>query len=113
MNPTTLLLIELALYAFFAICNAKLFAKAGRPGWAAFVPIYNSVVAIDIAGKPMWWIVLMLIPIVNIIIALVVLVGFVQAFGKGAGYILGLLLLPVLFLPMLAFGGSRYQGAAR
>jgi hypothetical protein len=113
MNPTTLLLIELVAYLFFSICNYKLFTKAGRPGWAAFVPIYSTIVALDIAGKPAWWIVLMLIPLVNLIVGIIFLVAFIGAYGKGGGYVLGTLLLPVIFLPMLAFGGSQYQGAAR
>src|SRR5436190_14477279 len=48
------------------------FTKAGRPGWAALIPIYNTYVVIKIAGRPGWWLLLFLIPIVNVVIAIIV-----------------------------------------
>jgi len=48
----------------------KMFEKAGKPGWASLIPIYNFIVLLEIVGKPLWWIVLMFIPIVNIIFAI-------------------------------------------
>ena len=47
----------------------KVFTKAGKPGWASLIPIYNMIVLLDIAGKPAWWIVLFIIPIVNFVFA--------------------------------------------
>src|SRR5437867_1608365 len=64
----------------------KVFTKAGKPGWAALIPIYNFIVLLQIAGKPVWWILLFLIPVVNIIVLILVWVGVAQAFGKGTGY---------------------------
>ncbi|HHH55205.1 MAG TPA: signal peptidase I [Bacteroidetes bacterium] len=89
----------------------KLFEKAGKPGWAAIVPIYNTVVMIEIAKKPIWWIVLMLIPYVGVIWSIWVLNLFVKAFGKGEGYTVGIIFLPFIFLPMLAFSDdTEYIG---
>ena len=87
----------------------KAFEKAGKPGWAAIVPIYNVIVMLEIAKKPLWWIVLMLIPIVNIVIAIILNIEIAQKFGKGAGFGLGLSFLGIIFWPILWFGDAQYQ----
>jgi hypothetical protein len=87
----------------------KTFEKAGKPGWAAIVPIYNGIVLLQIAGKPIWWIILMLIPCVNIVIAILVGIEVAKNFGKGTGFGLGLGLLSFIFYPILGFGDARYQ----
>ena len=88
----------------------KVFEKAGQPGWAAIVPIYNLVVILQIAGKPIWWILLYFIPIVSIIIAFMVMFSFARNFGKGGGFALGLIFLSPIFIPILAWGDAQYQG---
>ena len=90
----------------------KIFVKAGKPGWAAIVPIYNLIVILEIAGKPIWWFILLLIPFVNIIVLIMVLIAFARNFGKGAGFAIGMLILPFIFYPMLAFGDATYQPVA-
>ena len=89
----------------------KVFTKAGKPGWAAIIPIYNVIVLLQIAGKPLWWIVLLFIPIVNIVIAAMVMIGVAKAFGKGTGFALGLLFLSPIFIPILGFSDAQYTGA--
>ena len=89
----------------------KVFTKAGKPGWAAIVPIYNIIVLLEIAGKPLWWIILCLIPFVNFIIWIIVSVAVAERFGKGAGFGIGLAILPFIFFLILGFGDARYQGA--
>jgi len=89
----------------------KVFTKAGKPGWAAIIPIYNVVVLLQIAGKPLWWIVLLFIPIVNIVIAVMVMISVAKAFGKGTGFALGLLFLSPIFIPILGFSDAQYTGA--
>jgi len=83
----------------------KVFVKAGQPGWAALIPIYNAFVLLKIAGKPAWWIILLCIPIVN----LVVFIALAERFGKGAGFGVGLGLLGIIFFPILGFGDSQYR----
>ncbi|MGZ4778244.1 MAG: DUF5684 domain-containing protein [Thermoanaerobaculia bacterium] len=88
----------------------KVFVKAGEPGWAAIVPIYNMIVLLKIAGKPLWWIILLFIPFVNFIIVILVYFALAKNFGKGAGFALGMVFLPFIFFPLLAWGDARYQG---
>jgi Family of unknown function (DUF5684) len=89
----------------------KVFTKAGKPGWAALIPIYNIIVLLGIAGKPAWWIILLFIPIVNFIIAILMYVALAEKFGKGGGFAMGLVFLGVIFFPILGFGSAQYQGA--
>ncbi len=100
-------LIELAAVIAAIAGLWKSFEKAGKPGWAAIVPIYNLIVIIEIAGKPLWWIVLCLIPFVGLIL---ILIPFAEKFGKSAGFGVGLALLPFVFFPILGFGDAQYTG---
>jgi Family of unknown function (DUF5684) len=87
----------------------KVFQKAGQPGWASIVPIYNLVVMLQIAGKPIWWVLLFFIPVANIIVAILTWHGISTNFGKGVGFTLGLLFLGFIFVPVLAWGDAQYQ----
>ena len=89
----------------------RVFAKAGRPGWASLIPVYNGYVLLKIAGKPGWWLLLMFIPLVNIIVSILAAVGLANSFGRGGGFAAGLIFLPFIFYPILAFGDSPYQGS--
>jgi hypothetical protein len=102
-----LMICYLAVILLMIIGMWKVFTKAGKPGWAAIVPIYNIIVALEIAGKPLWWIILMLIPIVNFFVWIVVCIAIAARFGKGAGFGIGMALLPFIFWPILGFGDSR------
>jgi hypothetical protein len=99
----------LALALLMVASLWKVFVKAGEPGWAAIVPIYNVFVLLKIAGKPAWWIVLMLIPVVNFIVIVIVSIALAERFGKGAGFGVGLGLLGFIFYPILGFGDSQYR----
>jgi hypothetical protein len=105
-------IVCLVVIVFYAYCGWKLYEKAGKPGWAAIVPIYNYVVLLDIVGKPIWWIILLLIPFVNFIVIIVVLHNLSKVFGKGVGFTLGLIFLGFIFYPVLAFGSATYTKPA-
>ncbi len=96
--------------ALFEIASIwKLYQKAGYPGCAAIIPIYNAIVIIQIARKPVSWILLYLIPLVNVIIAIIVTHNVSVNFGKGVGFTLGLIFLGPIFYPILAWGDAEYQ----
>ena len=106
-----LLVIWLALIALMIISMWVVFTKAGQPGWAAIIPIYNTYVLLLVAGKPGWWLVLMLIPVVSLVIAIMAAIGVAENFGRSAGFGIGLAFLPMIFYPILAFGSATYGGA--
>lgn len=103
--------VWLALAVLMIAALWKIFVKAGEPGWAAIVPIYNLVVILKIVGRPVWWLVLFLIPFVNLVIAFIVAFDLAKAFGKGAGFALGMIFLSPIFYPVLAWSDAKYQGA--
>jgi hypothetical protein len=90
----------------------KAFAKAGKPGWAAIVPVYNLVVMVEISGRPLWWVVLFFVPFVNLVAAVLISIDIAKAFGKDVGFGLGLAFLGPIFWPILGFGSAEYQGSA-
>jgi hypothetical protein len=104
------LAIELVIIVAIIAGFWKVFVKAGKPGWAAIIPIYNVIVLLQIAGKPLWWIILFLIPLVNIIMSIFVGIAVSRKFGKGDGFGVGLGLLGFIFYPILGFGDAQYQG---
>jgi hypothetical protein len=104
------LLVELALVVVVVAGLWQTFAKAGKPGWAAIVPFYNIIVMLEIAGRPLWWIILFLIPCVNVVVSFIVAIDIAKSFGKDVAYGIGLALLPFIFYPLLGFGDARYVG---
>ena len=104
--------IALALVVFYVFVYWRIFEKAGKPGWAAIIPIYSGLVLLNIVGKPWWWILLFFIPGINIIIGIWVLNLLSLSFGKGIGFTLGLIFLSFIFYPILAFSNAEYIGPA-
>ena len=105
-------LIVVAVYLFYGYCLGRIFQKAGRPLWEGFVPIYNYYVTLKIVGRPGWWLILYIIPIVNVVITIIVYYDLSRSFGKGVGFTVGLFLLWFIFLPILAFSDAQYVGPA-
>jgi hypothetical protein len=103
-------LISLAISVVVIVATWRVYTKAGKPGWAAIVPFYNVYVLLKIVGRPGWWLLLYLVPIVDIVIAVVVCVDLAKAFGKSGGFAVLLFLLPFIGFPLLAFGDATYLG---
>ena len=106
-------IVWLALIIFFIAVGWKIFTKAGKPGWAAIIPIYNIIVFLEIINRPIWWILLTLIPFVNFVVAIIMAMDLAKSFGKGTGFGIGLIFLSPIFSAILAFGSAQYQGVAR
>lgn len=98
-----LILLALGVVVVTIASMWKLYEMAGKPGWASIVPFYNILVQLEIVGKPWWWLLLMLIPYVGVIWSIWVLNLFLKCFGKTEGYTIACILLPFIFLPLLAF----------
>jgi hypothetical protein len=105
-----ILAIELGIFAVMIAGMWKLFVKAGQPGWAAIVPIYNTYVMTQIVGRPIMWFIFTFIPCLNIVAAIMIMIDLAKSFGKDTGYAIGMILLPFIFIPMLGFGDAQYSG---
>ncbi|MCO5253802.1 MAG: DUF5684 domain-containing protein [Bacteroidetes bacterium] len=103
-----LLIFYFLIVLLMIISMWKVFEKAGKPGWAAIVPIYNLVILLEIVRKPIWWIILLLIPFVNLIVIIILYIELAKVFGQGGGFAVGLILLGIIFIPILAFGDAKY-----
>ena len=103
------LLFVLAIVVLMIVSLWKMFEKAGEPGWAAIIPIYNMVVMCRVGGKPGWWVIWYFVPIANIVVPILVALGIAECFGQGAGFGIGIWLLGFIFIPILAFGDYEWR----
>lgn len=107
-----LMIPALIISLILIISYWKIFTKAGKPGWACIIPVYNAIVFLEIVGKPVWWIFLFLIPCVNFVFLIWTVNLLAKSFGQSEGFTVGLLLLGFIFFPILAFGNYQYLGPA-
>ncbi|WFB67762.1 DUF5684 domain-containing protein [Chryseobacterium sp. WX] len=101
----------LLCYIFYGYCMYKIFQKAGRQdAWAAFIPIYNTIVLLEIVKKPIWWIILFFIPLVNIYACWVVYDRLAKGFAKETPlYTILILLFGFIFIPLLGLGSDQFD----
>ncbi len=102
-------LVYLAIFVLVYAGMWKLFVKAGRPGWAAIIPIYNLIVMQDIIGREGWKIILLLIPFVNIYFGITLYISFAKSYGKtGIGNYLALIFLSFIMIPLWGFSDDTH-----
>ena len=102
-----MIIFYLAIAALMLVSMWKIFVKCGKPGWACLIPIYNIIVMLDIAGKPAWYVLLFFLPIANIYAMWVCYDGMAKKLGKSTGFTVGMILLPIIFFPILAFSKTN------
>ncbi len=90
----------------------KLFVKAGRQGWEALIPIYSFYIMLKLTGRPMWWMVLYFIPVINVIVWIGILIDFAKSFGKFSfGEHVASIVLPFFAFPVWGFDkNTQYLG---
>jgi len=108
--PVIAIVIYLAIVVFIIASIWKVFEKAGQPGWAAIIPIYNIYIMTKIGGKPGWWVLMCLIPFVNLVFLIWLYNMISKSFGKDEGFTAGLVILGFIFWPILGFGSAKYLG---
>ena len=106
----TIVTISAIILAFMIVTMWFLFEKSGEHGWISLIPIYNLIIIIKISGKPWWWIFFLLIPVVRIVFRVLVYDGLSKAFGRKDGFTIGLFFLTIIFMAILAFDKSEFQG---
>ena len=108
---TGFVIFIILIVAFLIAARWRIHEKAGHPGWSAIVPIYNIYILTKIIGKPGYWVLLMMIPLVNIVYYVWATNLLSKSFGKDEGFTAGLILLSIVFYPILGFGAAQYIGA--
>ena len=87
-----------------------LFSKAGEAGWKALIPFYNGYIEFKIVYGNGWKFLLLLVPILNIILSIAFMIRLAHAYGKSTAFGIGLIFLSPIFMLILAFGDSTYEG---
>ena len=105
-------LFYVAFIVVYLAAGWVVYTKAGQEGWKSLIPIYNLYVLLKIVGRPGWWLLLYLVPLVNIVIWIIVMIDLAKSFGKSTGFAIGLILLTPIFYLILAFGDATYRGPA-
>ena len=103
------LFIIFFIVPLFIIPGWLIYVKAGKAGWASIVPIYSTIVLLQIVNKPWWFIFLFVVPFVQGIVTIWVTNLLSKSFGKGVGFTIGLIVLPFVFYPILGYGSSTYK----
>lgn len=105
-----MLVVAVAFAVMIGAAMWRIFTKAGESGWKSLIPVWNLIVLVRMAGRPRWWLLLLLVPVVNLVVTLAIFIALSRAFGKGIGFGIGLVLLGLVFFPVLAFGQAQYTG---
>lgn len=105
-------LIFLVLTVIYLIGLWKVFAKAGYAGWESLIGGHNLFVQFVMSGIKGYWMFLLFIPLVNLAIIMWKDIELAKSFGRSVGFGIGMFFLPYIFIPILGFGKSRYEGPA-
>lgn len=105
------IIFPIVIAVVYVIAMWRVFTKAGQPGWACIIPIYNLYVLLQIIGRPGWWLLLYFIPGVNLVVSVINALDLAKAFGKSSMFgIFGLWLFGFIGYLMLGFGKDQYLG---
>lgn len=99
----TILGVSIILCVLMIISLWKIFTKSGEKGWKALIPFYNILTLMKIIDMSWWFIILMFIPFVQLFFYALLSVMLANRFGKGVIFAIGILFLPCIFIPILAF----------
>ena len=108
-NPL-LIILWIVMTVVLIVANWKIFTKAGKPGWAILIPIYNIIVMVQIIKKPLWWVIMIFIPFVNVVFCILILYNMVLKFGQPGWHVVLALFIGIIYYPYLAFSKAEYQG---
>lgn len=99
------------LVCMYMYSGWEIYAKAGQPGWAFLIPVYSAVVYLRILKRPWWYLLLFLIPGINLLVWMVLRFELGRVFGKGILFSLfWLIVFPIFGWVWLGFGDDAYSG---
>ena len=108
------MLIAFAAAVIGILSTWKIFTKAHEEGWKSIIPVYNFYTLFEIVGLKGWYAFLIFIPFIGAAIlgvfSIIAYIKLARSFGKDTGFAIGLILLPIVFMPLLAFGTDEYIG---
>ena len=106
--------VLIAFIAVLIVSMWKIYVKAGKPGWASIIPVYNMWVLCEIAfNNNIMWFIFLFIPFLNLISMIAIMIGISKSFGKGTGFAILTIFFYVITFPILAFGKATYNPALK
>jgi len=105
-----MIIVYLLIAVVYVVSYWKIYVKAGKPGWAAIVPIYNIIVLLEVIKKPTWWLVLCIIPCTLPVALVLIALEFVKVFGKPSWHAALMIFFGVIYAPYIAFSDAKYVG---
>lgn len=108
-------LFSVAVFVMWLVGSWRMYEKAGQSGWVGLVPILNLLGLLKMTGRPYWWALLYLVPVVNVLVHVIVMVDVARSFGRSAlfGLLMAIPLFTVFGIATLGLGGARYLGSSR
>ena len=108
-NPVFVIVFLVLWYVLQGTAYFKFFEKAGQAGWKGFVPLYNYFIHLQIIGRPLWWIVLLFVPVINFFVALTMHLVLLKSFGRYTylDQVLGVVLAPI-YMNYVAWSNTTY-----
>ncbi len=100
---------SLTFSILFMLFGSKLYKKANKRTSDAIIPIYNLFVLIQITEIPIFYFLLFLFPVINILLIIYIEYKLYKIFGASLPFLFGLIFLPFIFIPMLSFGKYKYK----
>lgn len=97
------------IYIFKLVYSYKLFKKMGRKGWEGLIPIYSTIIKLKVLNIPIWMILFLIIPGMNVALSVIITINIARKFNKDILFTIGLIFAPVVFYPILAFDKSEFN----
>lgn len=112
-SPTFVFVFLIGWYIFQGLAYYKFFEKSGKAGWIGFIPFYNYYTHIEIVGRPKWWVVLLLVPVINFFVGLTIHLDLMKSFGRYTylDQVLGVIIAP-FYMTYIAWTDTKYLGKA-
>ena len=101
-------IVSIVILLVFVAGMWMMFQKADKPGWYSLIPILNTIALVNMAGKPAWWVILLIVPVVSFFVYIILMLELAKAFGQGVLFAIGMMLLSPIFFCILGFGGATY-----
>jgi hypothetical protein len=101
-------IMSLAVYVVYSVLMMKMFKKFGVDGWKAWVPFVNTWTFLELGGQHGWW---QFVPVANFIILIIAAYNIGLKFGKGGGFVVLYMFMPIVWMIIMALKSTTLAGS--
>lgn len=104
--------VSAVIIAIFSLITTWIiFKKAGQPGWAAIIPIYNLIIMLKVVKLDWWHIfILLFVPFATVVYAIIIRLKLAKLFGKSTAFGVLSIFFSLITDAIIAFGEAKYEG---